>query len=128
MRRRALSDNVIRGLLRRAEFPLLGANVRVTSGHFDRPEPFTVLETGGGVRLAVVGITSGGFGDRPGIEPGPLDEAIESHLPLAEGHDVLLLLSHAGAPRDFALAVRFGALDVIVGGHSRTHLNRPWQR
>lgn len=119
----AYFDNVTRDLLREARFPLLGANVRVTTDRFDRPRTHTILESAGGVSLAVVGITSGSFGDRPGIELGPLDEAVERHLHLGEEHDVLVLLSHAGAPRDFGLAARFRALDVIIGGHSHTHLN-----
>ncbi len=110
-----------RDALRRAIFPLLGANVEVLiEDQFDPPEPYVVFETVEGYTIAVLGISIGRYGVARATNR---DEAIRAYRHLGQEHDVWIALTHIGANRDRSLAEKFGEIDVIIGGHSHTLLN-----
>lgn len=111
---------ITRDNLRLAEFPLLGANVTVTTDHFDMPEPYTILTTDAGHTIALLGLSTGGA---EGITTGDYVSTVRDYLHLREENHVFVLLTHIGARNDRSLARQFGEIDVIIGGHSHTHIN-----
>jgi 5'-nucleotidase/UDP-sugar diphosphatase len=115
----------------RARFPFVCANIQ--AGNFlPLLRPSVVLETRGGVRIAVFGLIQ--------IEPGnglpstnpdkvqglvfsePLQKAREM-TGLRAGNPVLLALTHLGYEDDLRLAQQMPELDVIIGGHSHTRVD-----
>jgi 2',3'-cyclic-nucleotide 2'-phosphodiesterase (5'-nucleotidase family) len=51
---------------------------------------------------------------------------MKKFLPQVKKHaDVIIVLSHLGFPEDLKLAYLIGGIDVIVGGHSHTRVEKP---
>ena len=110
-----------RAALRLARFPLLGANVVVSVDKLDQPKPYTILETVAGHTIAVLGLGTGGG---PGVETLSPSETVARYAYLRDEHAVFVLLTHLGYTKDKQLAKQFGFIDVIIGGHSHTLLER----
>ncbi len=116
----AYVGGLTREALDQARFPLLAANIEVTTERLPQPKPFTVLETADGVTVAVLGLAVANAMD--GVRRlDPLAVAAE-YLHLREKHNVLVGLTHLGFRTDSRLAEAFGDFDVIIGGHSHTML------
>lgn len=116
-------ETITRDQLRRAQFPRLGANVRVTTDKFDPPDPYVVFPLCDGRTMAVLGVTAGQYDEAEGIVLDDHATVIEAHMHLREEHDVFVLLTHIAYVRDQVLAERFGEVDVIIGGHCHTLIN-----
>ncbi len=59
---------------------------------------------------------------------GPEDEVVNAHarhLREEEGCDFIILLTHIGFTEDVELAARLRGVDLIVGGHSHTYIEKP---
>lgn len=107
--------------LQRARFPLLSANVRVTTDLLPQPKPFHVLHTSHGLSIAVLGLSIAY--NREGVQRlDPIDQA-RKYLYLREQHSLLVGLTHLGFRTDNQLAETLGTFDVIIGGHSHTMVN-----
>ncbi len=110
-----------------AAFPVLGANVR----GLEMLKPFIIREVGG-VRIALIGVVTE---DTPltthpenvaGLEFNPPAEAVNRYVKeLEQKADIIVVLSHIGHSADRLLAEKVGGIDVIVGGHSHTRIERP---
>ncbi len=110
-----------------ARFPVLCANV----GGFDAFRPYKIF-TVNGLAVAVVGIVAA---DTPvtthprnvaGLSFLPPEEAVGRALEEIGGRaDLVVVLSHMGFAADRALAEKVRGIDVIVGGHSHTKVERP---
>jgi 2',3'-cyclic-nucleotide 2'-phosphodiesterase (5'-nucleotidase family) len=110
-----------------AEFPVLAANVE----GFAPSKPYAVFPVGG-VSVAVIGVVTA---DTPvtthprnvaGLAFLPPEEAVERCLKEVRGRaDVVVVLSHLGFAADRTLAEKVRGIDVIVGGHSHTKVERP---
>jgi 2',3'-cyclic-nucleotide 2'-phosphodiesterase (5'-nucleotidase family) len=119
------------GLIRRAAFPVLCANLRREDGRLFTGRAATVVEVGG-VRAGIIGVITE---DLPGvvikerIEGLRLSSAREAVQALADSldplTDLIVVLSHLGVREDRALARGLRGVDVIVGGHSHTRLRSP---
>ncbi len=103
-----------------ARFPLLGANVEVSTEKFDQPEPYIVLDTDCGHTLFVLGLTTGGA---DGVRTSNAAGTVEKYLDKAAEKDIFVLLTHLGYSQDKKLAEKFDEIDVIIGGHTHTHVN-----
>jgi len=116
----------------RARFPLVSANITVPPGSFPQLRPSVVLQTRGGVKIAVFGLIqveaeSGLPSTHPDKIKGlafsePLAKAREMKKLRAAGH-VLVGLTHIGYDQDLLLATQMPELDVIIGGHSHTRVD-----
>ena len=113
-------ENITRDSLLQANFPLISANLKVTTDQFIQPQPYIVLTTRQNHTITLIGLSRG---QQLGIERIGNKTAIENYLYLREQTHVLGLLSHIGFERDQLQAERFPQLDLIVGGHSHTALN-----
>ncbi len=85
-----------------------------------------------GIKFGVTGITDPGLirylpeSISHRISINNVDQALEKVLSDAKNKvDIIVLLSHAGFEKDFEIATRIPEIDLIVGGHSQTILERP---
>jgi 5'-nucleotidase / UDP-sugar diphosphatase len=109
-----------------ASFPFLAANVE----GLDAVRPY-VIKTIEGVRVAIIGIMTD---ETPvlthpknvtGLKFLPPVETAERYVKeLRNRAEVIVVLSHMGYHADLLLAERVKGIDVIVGGHSHTDLER----
>jgi 2',3'-cyclic-nucleotide 2'-phosphodiesterase (5'-nucleotidase family) len=104
--------------LRRARFPLLAANVQVTTERLPQPKPYHLFETANGLTIAVLGLSMAYA--REGVRSLDPVATAREYLHLRKQHPVLVGLTHLGFRTDNRLAETLGAFDVILGGHSHT--------
>lgn len=118
--------------IERADFPFLCANVRVPENTRLDVKPYEIMEVQG-VRIAVVGMIEVRADGFPGAHPNNLKGLVfrkaEKVLPeyqyLKNQTDAFVLLSHCGYEDDRELAQKCPWVDVIIGGHSHTLIDRP---
>lgn len=122
-------DGLMR-LLDKAEFPVLGANVKpnAESKVGDKLKPYTVLEIGG-KKIGIVGVVTT---DTPEVaSPGP-NLAFEDDVQAIteqvkaltdQGVNKIIALTHVGYVRDRDTIAKIPGVDVVVGGHSHTLLS-----
>ncbi len=118
---------VLKARIAQAAFPVLGANVTGMA----ELKPY-VIKTLNGVRIAIVGIVTE---DTPyfthpdnvkGLFFDPSDKICEKYLAELKGRsDIVVVLSHIGFGEDRRLAEKVRGIDVIVGGHSHTKVDKP---
>jgi hypothetical protein len=101
--------------LEAANFPLLAANVEITTDALPDFDDFAMLYTSTGRKVAVLGLTTG---SAEGVRELAVPETIKRHLHLRDSSDIFIALSHLGLRRDRLLADGFPQFDVIIGGHS----------
>jgi 5'-nucleotidase / UDP-sugar diphosphatase len=111
-----------------ARFPILGANIL----GFDTVLKPYVTHNIAGIRVIIIGVVT----DETPVTTDPRNVAGLKFLPPAETvekyirqlkrpGDIVVVLSHIGYAHDRALAEKVKGIDVIVGGHSHTKLERP---
>jgi 5'-nucleotidase / UDP-sugar diphosphatase len=123
--------NYINSLTRRAlegaRFPLLGANIEVTTRYLPQPLPYTVLMTDNDISIAVLGLSTVNF-EQEGVRSRSPIETAKEYRYLSDKHDIFVALTHIGYNGDRRLAeeigfdVIIGGIDTIIGGHSHTLL------
>ena len=120
---------ITRDLLRAAEFPILGANIRVSTTQFEQPRPYVILDAADGIRLAVLGLSGGTFENEGGVVLLDAFQTVSEYKDLRDTCSVFILLTHVGVKDDRRLADQYGGLvDVIIGGHSHTRIDPPESR
>ncbi len=113
--------------VREATFPFLSANI----GGLDFIKPYVIKELDG-IKIAVIGITTE---DTPimthpknveGVKfLSPVETAKKYVDELRNSVDLVILLTHIGYYNDMVLAEKVKGIDIIVGGHSHTKIERP---
>jgi 5'-nucleotidase/UDP-sugar diphosphatase len=127
-------QEILKNLIEKATFPVLGANIKVTEGSFPKPRPYTILKTKKGIKIALLGLIqvekdSGIPSTHPKNLVGltfqdPIETALEYRY-LKKESDVFIALTHLGFDTDEKLAGKMPELDVIIGGHSHTRVDNP---
>jgi len=122
----------LEGLMARAEFPVLSANVirrdvPDLDGLKDQPlaKPYVILERGG-LRVGILGLTTVDYDMSLQVrfaDPTPFAERLVPEL--EKQCDLVVVLSHMGYKQDKELARAVPGIDVIVGGHTHTLLPDP---
>ena len=94
--------------------------------------PFVIRDLGAGRTVALFGLTTAELTHIVAVAPNagvavadPVSIAARIVPELRRKADVVICLSHLGLDADRALATRVPGIDVIIGGHSHTRLNRP---
>lgn len=113
-------QTITRDSLQRANFSLISANLAISTDKFIQPQPYIQFTTEQGHVITLLGLSRG---EQEGIERIGNRPTIERYLYLKEQSHVFGLLSHIGFERDQRLAAEYPQLDLIIGGHSHTHLN-----
>ncbi len=93
--------------------------------------PYDIFEISG-IKFAIFGLGISfkglvGEDSHKGISDLPIfDTAKKMVSQLRDKADFLILLSHIGVEIDEPLAEKIGGIDLIIGGHSHTHLKKPF--
>jgi len=120
-------------LLQLANFDVLSANVFMKSLGRTIGKPWAIKNVNG-VKIGVIGLTATDLltltvpKNVTDVEMLNTDSVITEGINFckSEGCDVIMLLTHIGLDNDKKLADKFSKdIDVIVGGHSHTPLQRP---
>ena len=118
--------------IKRAHFPFLCANVVVPLTVNLDVKPFVTIECQG-AKIGVVGMIEVGHDGIPSAHPNNVskvsfrrpNEVLPEYKYLRNQNDVVIMLSHCGYEDDMELAQGNPWLDVIIGGHTHTLLERP---
>jgi len=120
-------QEVLKKRIGAAKFPVLGANVE----GFPPLKPYTIKQVAG-LRVGLIGVTTP---DTPvtthpknvaGLKFISPETAVKKYLPAVRPQaDLVVVLSHQGLEADRDLAAQVPDIDVIVGGHSHTRLEKP---
>ena len=121
-------SEILKERIREANFPVLGANVRGMENFLQS----YVIRKIEGVRIALIGIITE---DTP-VTTNPKNVAgltfasAAATLPsliskLRKEADVIVVLSHIGFNADRQLASTVSDIDIIIGGHSHTRVDKP---
>jgi 5'-nucleotidase/UDP-sugar diphosphatase len=121
----------LRDLMALADFPVISANVTEEAANAPFAEGFVWLEAGD-ERVLVIGLTtpetptSTAPRNVVGLEFGDPAAAAEAIInEYGEDADVIVALTHLGFENDLALAKAVPELDVVVGGHTHTEVDKP---
>jgi 2',3'-cyclic-nucleotide 2'-phosphodiesterase (5'-nucleotidase family) len=110
-----------RNALEAANFPLLAANIEVTTDKLPPVVPYVIFKTSTYRRLSVLGLSTCNSG-KEGLNELDVDETVEQYISLRDSSDVFIALTHIGLQNDYLLAEKFPDFDVIIGGHSHAPL------
>jgi 5'-nucleotidase / UDP-sugar diphosphatase len=115
-----------------ASFPILSANLFDMTGTSEKIiSPFIIKEIKG-IKIAIIGLTV------QILPPGslwekimkfkfsdPLSTASKYTAELRKDVDLIFILSHTGKEMDIKIAEEVPAIDLIIGGHSHTPIEKP---
>ena len=120
-----------------ADFPIINANLHVTTNNARLFEPFKIIEVGG-MKILFIGIitevalmqckTDGLIGSFVSLEDAAVEIGRICNTYNAIDIDFTVLLTHIGFEEDQQLARLLDpawGVDVIIGGHSHTFLKEP---
>ncbi len=113
-----------------ATYPLLCANVKDPDGKPFGDAPHRVFEIDG-VKIGVLGLTAGDLRRLTAKQAtegcqieAPLDTAKRLVPELRKQADMIVLLTHIGVENDAAIAGAVSGIDLVVGAHSHTRLDK----
>lgn len=118
---------VLRKRVSEADFPVLCSNIE----GFDILKPYVIKEISG-IKIAIIGIVT----EDTSVSTHPRnvvgltflspENTIKKYIEeLKDRVEIILVLSHMGHHADRILAEKIKGIDVIVGGHSHTKVERP---
>lgn len=114
-------EGYTRAALDRAKFPILSANVEITTELLPQMHPYHIFTLANDQTVAVMGLSTGLT--KAGVKLLSPYETAAKYTNLVDQHTLFVGLTHIGFIADLKLAERFPEFDVIIGGHSHTLLN-----
>lgn len=121
-------QEVLKERMGEASFPVLGANVLGIHGL----KPYIIKDVDG-VSVAVIGVVTGdtpvtthpkNVTDLQFLSP---EDTVEKYVRELRGKsNIIVVLSHIGFSADLELAKKVEGIDVIIGGHSHTKIEKPY--
>ena len=119
--------------IERAKFPFLCANVFIPDTVKLDIKPYTIIENQG-LNLAIVGMIELRHDGLPGAHPDNLKkvsfkksyDVLPDYKVLKDQCNAFILISHCGMEEDVELAQSFPWLDAIIGGHTHTLIEQPF--
>jgi 2',3'-cyclic-nucleotide 2'-phosphodiesterase (5'-nucleotidase family) len=129
-------QEVLKGFMERANFPILCANIHVDEQKesFPHPPPFTILKTPAGLKIAILGLLQvDSYTGIPATHPDHLQgltfsdpiATAKKYRYLKKESDIFIALTHLGSRADAVLAREIQELDLIIGGHSHSQIHNP---
>ncbi|HOV99194.1 MAG TPA: bifunctional UDP-sugar hydrolase/5'-nucleotidase [Bacteroidota bacterium] len=127
-----VSVNNLKKLTSIAHFPTLAANIRDSANTAPVNNKDYIIITKGGIRFGVFGIMSREFYSLVNKNSSrnikildPIKTSKQMVALLRPQADVIIALTHQGVSDDTVLASRVDGIDIIIGGHSHTRLQKP---
>lgn len=118
----------IRHICETSKVPVITSNLYDLKGNkFEWLEDFVIKKVND-KKVLILGVTApyNVFYELSGIHASNPLEEIEKVLKEKQGeYNVCLLISHLGFKRDKDIAEKLDSIDIIVGGHSHTELDKP---
>lgn len=116
-----------------AKFRFICCNLDVYQSKLKQPFPLILLSKGDSIRLPVIGILQLGKNGLPDSHPAKMEgckfvngiDKAKDYIPFKEKYGNLIALTHLGIDDDIRLADSVPQIDVIIGGHSHTLLDKP---
>lgn len=127
-----ISQDNLRKLTHIASFPTVSANLVDTLGELTlNNKPYIILKKDG-LRIGVIGLMSKELflltntNNLKGLKVLPPAQVAQKYIDeIAKETDVTVALTHEGVDDDSVLAVSTQGLNIIIGGHSHTRLEKP---
>ena len=127
-----ISQDNLRKLTGIAAFPTVSANLTDTLGAFPlNNKPYVILKKDG-LRIGIIGLMSKELflltntNNLKGLKVLPPAQVAQKFIDeIATETDVTVALTHEGAEEDSVLAASTRGLNIIIGGHSHTRLEKP---
>ena len=128
-----MGQAMLNNRIAQAKFPFICCNLDATGALLKPPKPYAILEAGPGTSIAMLGILQLDDNGLPSAHPdnmkgvkfeNGISKAREFKW-LKSKYGILIALSHLGIDDDKVLADSMNQLDVIIGGHSHTLLEKP---
>ncbi len=125
---------VLKSFIERAEFPMLCSNIKSNDPEFPQPVPYKIFKLTGGIEMVLLGlIQTEAHSGLPSTLPDNVKgltffkgtEFAKKFSHLKNTDNIFIALSHLGYGEDKILARNMGELDVIIGGHSHTLIEKP---
>lgn len=115
---------VLQGLIQRAKFTVLAANVALQDSGECIAKPYAIEQVGP-AKLAFLGLCTVRTQEpsAAGLAVANAMEVAAKLVPKLRGQaDVVIVVSHLGYDQDILLANRVAGIDIIIGGHTHTKL------
>jgi 5'-nucleotidase/UDP-sugar diphosphatase len=131
-----LGQEFLNKRMAQADFPFICANVKVTSGILKQPMASEVLSKGDSIELPVISVIQRNTNGYPDSHPLNLQglqftdgiQEAKLYAVYKQAFGNLIALTHLGIDDDLRLADSLPELDLIIGGHSHTTLDKPETR
>jgi 2',3'-cyclic-nucleotide 2'-phosphodiesterase (5'-nucleotidase family) len=127
-----ISQQNLKKLVKIAKFPTLSANVVDAKGKYPFNNKKYIILKKNGIKIGIIGITSQSLyslvnqNNLTGLKVlSPVETTQKLVDEIDSKTDLIIALTHQGVADDSVLAANVQGLDVIVGGHSHTRLNKP---
>lgn len=114
-------ENLTYEALSDANFPLIAANIDITTDHFPAVKPFVRFVTSTDRIISVLGLAVISVEGKGILQNNIFDTAGE-YMFLRGDSDVFVALTHIGLQNDANLAEEFPIFDIIIGGHSHHYI------
>ncbi|MCK4259355.1 MAG: 5'-nucleotidase C-terminal domain-containing protein [Halanaerobiales bacterium] len=126
-------QEILKDRIADADFPLICANLNVTTGILPQPKPYITFKTDNDLNIAILGLLHISSSGIPNTHPDKIQgiefteelEAATDYVDLATENNLVIGLTHLGIDKDQALAEQMSELDLIIGGHSHSEINTP---
>jgi len=123
----------LRAIIDNANFPVLSANMVDKSPEGPLNVKPYIMKKVGDLKVGILGLTTTDTSDllrekdKEFIKFQSAVDTAKKMIPRMrkEGADLIIVLSHLGYKKDCDLAKKVDGIDVIVGGHSHTELDKP---
>lgn len=124
---------ILEKVVRRAKFPIISSNYDFSGtplNHFIKP--YLILKKDG-VKIGVIAINiqprgliaSGNYNGMKFLQPERVANELALKLKTTDRCDMVICLSHLGYTADKRLVEQTRNIDIIIGGHSHTHMKAP---
>lgn len=120
--------------MEQATFPFISCNIEASGTILKQPKPYINLQTANGVKLIILSAVQLGENGLPDSHPDKLiglrfEEGIAkavTYKNLRQQCNIFIALTHLGIEKDTMLAKQMSELDIIIGGHSHTLMEKPF--
>ena len=128
-----LGQETLNKRFQQAKFPFICCNFDATGTVLKQPEPYSVLEAGNKINIAILGIIELNDKGIPDTHPSKVTgirfyngiTKAKEYSWLKKKYGILIGLTHLGVETDIQLADSMPEFDEIIGGHSHTLIEKP---